>query len=171
MDFQNKKVIVTGGSSGIGAGIARELAGRGAQVLAVSRKIEPDDLPFDNITTAKFDLNSNEGVDALFDFAVEKLGVIDLFIANAGFGYYGKTEKPDWNQMESIFNLNVFSPIYALEKCARCIQSALLISRSPRRWAENCRFRAFLFIVQLNLRLTALCALFAMKCRATHLSQ
>jgi uncharacterized protein len=119
MNFMGKKVVVTGGSSGIGAGIVRELAGRGAQVLAVSRSIKPEDLPYENVITAAFDLRSHDGVDALLDYAIEKLGVIDLLIANAGYGYYGKTEKPDWGQMEDIFSLNVFSPIYTLEKlCA-----------------------------------------------------
>jgi uncharacterized protein len=119
MDFQGEKVVVTGASSGIGAGLARALAARGADVVAASRNIKPEDLPDERITTAAFDLSKKEGVDALMDFAVEKLGIIDLFIANAGYGHYGRFDTPDWGKMEDIYSLNVFSPIYALQKlCA-----------------------------------------------------
>ena len=44
------------------------------------------------------------------------MGGIDLFIANAGFAYYEKIEKPDWDHLTRIYQLNVFSAIYATEK-------------------------------------------------------
>lgn len=121
MDFQGKKVVVTGASSGIGAGLAQALAARGAEVLAVSRSITPKDLPFDRVTTAQFDLGGKEGIDALLDFAIERLGIIDLFVANAGYGYYGRFDTPDWGKMEDIFSLNVFSPVYTLQKLCNLI--------------------------------------------------
>jgi len=44
------------------------------------------------------------------------MGGVDLFIANAGFAYYEKLEQPDWQHIQRIFEVNVFSPIYALQK-------------------------------------------------------
>jgi short-subunit dehydrogenase len=61
------------------------------------------------------DLRCPENIDRMIKAATEKLGSIDIFVADAGFGYYGKT-KADWPHMEDIFKLNVFSPIYALTK-------------------------------------------------------
>lgn len=116
MEFNGKKIVITGGSSGIGAGVVQALSERGAEIFAVSRHIKPENLPFKNVSIANFDMRSKEGVDSLFDYAIEKLGRIDMFIANAGYGYYGKTSNADWGQIENIFSLNVFSPIYALEK-------------------------------------------------------
>ena len=117
MDFYGKKVIVTGASRGIGRELALELSKRGAQVVASSRSIsEKYLLPEEGIIPAPFDLSCPEGVDGLFDFALGKLGGSDLFIANAGMGYYGKTSSADWSHIADIFSLNVFSPIYSLEK-------------------------------------------------------
>lgn len=116
MNFQGRKVVITGASSGIGAGIAREIAARGGEILAVSRSIKHEDFPYKNIKTANFDLKSRQGVDGLFEYAMKELGGIDIFIANAGYGYYGKTDNPDWEKIQNIYSLNVFSPIYSLEK-------------------------------------------------------
>ena len=55
-------------------------------------------------------------IDALFAFALEKMGGVDIFIANAGFAYYEKIGAPDWDHIERIYRLNVFSPIYTLQK-------------------------------------------------------
>jgi short-subunit dehydrogenase len=41
---------------------------------------------------------------------------IDLFIANAGYAYYEKIQKPDWEHIARIYQLNVFSAIYSAEK-------------------------------------------------------
>lgn len=44
------------------------------------------------------------------------MGNIDIFIANAGFAFLERLDEPDWEHIEKIYNLNVFSPIYSLEK-------------------------------------------------------
>ena len=58
----------------------------------------------------------------MFNSANKILGSIDIFIANAGFAYLENLENPDWQHIKKIYNLNVFSPIYSLEKLN--IQSA-----------------------------------------------
>jgi uncharacterized protein len=59
-----------------------------------------------------------EEVDALFAYAVQQMGGIDLFFANAGFAYWERIGEPDWPGTEALFRTNVFSPIYAVEKMA-----------------------------------------------------
>ena len=115
MDLKDKRCIVTGASSGIGLALIQKLAALGAIVLAVD--IEP--MPARGITGVKkfiADLSTKEGVDALFEEAAGELGDIDIFIANAGFAYCERTDTPDWNHIERIFQLNTVSPIYSLEK-------------------------------------------------------
>ncbi|MGD0278548.1 MAG: SDR family NAD(P)-dependent oxidoreductase [Smithella sp.] len=117
MDLKAKRCIVSGASSGIGLALLKSLAAEGAEVLAVARHIEP--ILAGKITGVKAfsaDLSNKEGVDALFEAAVKELGDIDIFIANAGFAYCERTDTPDWNHIERIFELNVVSPVYSLEK-------------------------------------------------------
>jgi short-subunit dehydrogenase len=115
MDLKDKRCIVSGASSGIGLALINRLAAMGAVVLAVD--ISP--VPVKGITGVKAfsaDLSNQEGVDALFEEAANELGEIDIFIANAGFAYCERTDTPDWNHIKRIFELNVISPIYSLEK-------------------------------------------------------
>lgn len=113
--YKNKRIILTGATSGIGRLLLDRLLNSGAIVVAVGRNI--DLLPqSDRVYPFQCDVSLPQNVDALFEFAISKLGEIDLFFANAGFGYCERLTKPDWNHIDSIFRTNVYSPIYALEK-------------------------------------------------------
>lgn len=117
MDINNKRIILTGASSGIGKEIlSLLLAYRNVRIIAVARHVE--DIPAADHTVFPFsaDVSTAEGVDKLFTFARQTFGDTDIFIANAGFAYLEKLGKPDWEHIENIYSLNVFSPIYALEK-------------------------------------------------------
>lgn len=116
MELLGKKVVITGASSGIGLEILKLLIQNGCHVVACARHIERISLNSPNLFLTACDVSKKEDVDALFDFAMEKLGGIDLFIANAGFAYYEKIEKPDWNHIESIVNTNFIASVYSAEK-------------------------------------------------------
>lgn len=81
-------VIVVGASSGMGAAIARQLAGRGAQVAAVARRAaQLDTLSRDaggRIRTYAFDTSDVESVPVLFDRIANDLGGLDGLIYSAG---------------------------------------------------------------------------------------
>lgn len=119
MNLDQKKIVITGASEGIGKEMVRLLLEfRDVKIVAAARDtaniphIENKLYPFST------DLSTKEGVDRLFCFAEDKLGCIDVFIADAGFGYLEKVDKPDWNHVEKIYALNVFSPLYVLQKLA-----------------------------------------------------
>ena len=115
MIISGKNIVVTGAASGIGKHVVTLLLQHGAKVLAVDRA----DLLLDthhNLFTLQADISSPAAIDDLFTHAVETLGGIDAFIANAGFAYYEKLEQPDWQRMEAIYKVNVLSPIYSLKK-------------------------------------------------------
>lgn len=123
--LNNKIIIITGASSGIGKEILNILSGYyNIRIIAVARHIENIPLIKDVVYPFSCDVSSAEGVDRLFEYAREVFGHIDVFIANAGFAYLERLETPDWQHTEMIYNLNVFSPIYSLEK---------LISKSGKR--------------------------------------
>ncbi|HEY2206992.1 MAG TPA: SDR family NAD(P)-dependent oxidoreductase, partial [Pseudonocardia sp.] len=102
-ELEGRRALVTGGSRGIGAAIARRLAAAGATVLTAARA-RTEDTP----TEAKFvvaDLRTPDGIRALADTALEQLGGIDILIDNAGAGaaYTGGTAAiPDEDWQEAL---------------------------------------------------------------------
>lgn len=120
MQIAGKRIVLTGAASGIGRALLEKLARYPVQVLAADR----DQAGLDalavtgpaQIRTFSGDLGQPLVVDALFAEASQSMGGIDLFIANAGIPYYEQIDQPDWDHIERIFRINVFSPIYAAEK-------------------------------------------------------
>lgn len=78
-EYDGKRVVVTGGSRGLGKAIATRFAAAGAQVIVGARSAPPADL---NVTYIRADLSTPEGVTA---FAAEVLthGPIDVIVQNA----------------------------------------------------------------------------------------
>ena len=116
MKLEGKRVVITGASSGIGLELLKILLTKGCTVVAAARQIEKLDLSDPDLYLRKCDVSNKEELDGLFAFSLEKMGGIDLFIANAGFAYYEKIGKPDWEHIEVIFRTNVVSSIYCGEK-------------------------------------------------------
>lgn len=117
MDLRGEHIILTGASSGIGREILDILASyNGVKILAVARHI--DEIPEVEGVVYPFsaDVSSAEGVDKIFDQAQQIFGHIDIFIANAGFAYLERLETPDWQHIRKVYDLNVFSPVYSLER-------------------------------------------------------
>lgn len=116
MEIKNKRIVVTGATSGIGLELVKVFSTiEGTRIVASGRKIE--NVPSaENIYGFKADVSQPDEVDALFNFSIEKFGGIDIFIANAGFAYYGKFNNTDWNHVNNIFSTNVVSPLYSLAK-------------------------------------------------------
>jgi short-subunit dehydrogenase len=134
MQIEGKYIVITGASSGIGKSLVEFLSLRsGVKIVAAARRNELIPKKDGIVFSVAIDVSTQGGVDQLFDFAIQKLGHIDIFIANAGFAYAEKLDKPDWQRISDIFSLNVFSPIYSLEKLfaqqqGRRIQFVTIIS-------------------------------------------
>jgi len=117
MDIRGKRIVLTGGASGIGLELLHMLTTfEGVQIVVAD--LNAQNIPRDTERAYPFtcDLTQAAQVDALFDYAQETLGGIDIFIANAGFAYYEQIERADWSRIEKIYALNVFSPIYSAQK-------------------------------------------------------
>ena len=87
----NKIVLITGASSGIGAGIARELAGAGATVILGARRIDrleelAEEIRSDGGTVAirRLDVTDRADVAAFAEAARERFGRVDVIVNNAG---------------------------------------------------------------------------------------
>ncbi|MFB4420038.1 SDR family oxidoreductase [Streptomyces sp. QL37] len=80
-ELDGLRVLVTGGSRGLGAATARRFAASGATVLTASRTAPPEDLP---ATFIPADLRSDEGVKELGQRVLESVGGVDVLVNNAG---------------------------------------------------------------------------------------
>ncbi|MFH8573004.1 SDR family oxidoreductase [Streptomyces sp. NPDC017993] len=107
--LQDKVVVITGASSGIGAVSAKALAARGAKIVAAARGQEDlDQLVADiekagGTATARLtDVADTADMQALADFTVATYGRIDVLVNNAGlmlFSYWKDLALDDWNRM------------------------------------------------------------------------
>ena len=86
LDLSGQVALVTGGSRGIGRGIAEAFLDAGADVAICGRN-EPDELPSSNGKSAVFfsaDVREPEQVEAMVDAVAERFGRLDVLINNAG---------------------------------------------------------------------------------------
>jgi uncharacterized protein len=115
MQIAHKNIILTGAASGIGKALLNQLLDfEGIKIIAVD--LNGIENYSDKIIPFVCDLSQQTEIDRLFEFAIAQFQTIDIFIANAGFAYYEVIEKSDWQHIEKIFQVNVFSPIYAFQK-------------------------------------------------------
>src|SRR6476659_9691305 len=92
MGLDGKVAIVTGGSLGIGAGIAKRLSKDGAKVVITARRPEPLRVTADIIETAggevlaiPCDAGNPEQVEAMFSQVLDTWGTVDVVVNNAGW--------------------------------------------------------------------------------------
>jgi 3-oxoacyl-[acyl-carrier protein] reductase len=86
-----RAVVVTGGTRGIGKGIARVFAQAGARILIVGRNAEAGSETAKELSLGERDISflaadvaTREGCTLMASIAVERLGGIDILCANAG---------------------------------------------------------------------------------------
>ena len=116
MNLNGKGIIITGTASGIGKSLVEQLLVYDVKILAVDKVEQPWLIDQPQVIPLQCDFSSQDNVDRAFQVAEAELGSVDIFIGNAGFGYYEKIIKENWQRIEKIFQTNVFACIYAAQK-------------------------------------------------------
>jgi len=125
-DFAGKAVVVTGGTRGIGAGIARGFLQAGAEVLVCGRTppAQDADLPEADGRYAQFspaDVRDPHQASRVITVAKAKLGRVDVLICNAGGSpeAAAATASPRFHQ--KIIELNLIAPL----QCAQAVNAVM----------------------------------------------
>jgi len=122
MEIRNKVVLITGASSGIGAGVARRLAKEGAKVVLTARRKELLDSLAQEITAQggqalalQVDVTDNHAIKEMVNETVAKYGRLDVLVNNAGLGFSSDVKDIDPARLR----LQVAVNLVALIECAQ----------------------------------------------------
>lgn len=131
MDFKEKRVIITGASSGIGLALAREFSHRGARVVmgarsgekleALARELDPSGERTAWVVT---DVTKEEDCKKLIETAVERFGGVDILICNAGISMRAIFEEVDLSVLHRLMDVNFWGTV----NCAKYALPYLLES-------------------------------------------
>lgn len=119
MDFQEKRVLVTGGSSGIGLALAQAFAKEGAHVLITGRRVkalEAAAASHPRLTPVVCDVTMEAQVSALKE-AVDAAGGLDVLVNNAGImTFFNILDGLPLEEQRQEIDIDVVGPIRMIER-------------------------------------------------------
>ncbi|MBK5016741.1 SDR family oxidoreductase [Pantoea sp. S62] len=118
-NIENKIVVITGASSGLGAETARHLTGQGAKVVLGARRLDrleslATELGLDARAVLSTDVTDRAQVQALVDRAVELHGRIDVLINNAGLMPSSMLDKLKIDEWDRMIDVNIKGVLYGI---------------------------------------------------------
>jgi 3-oxoacyl-[acyl-carrier protein] reductase len=119
--------VVTGGSKGIGAGIAKTLALEGARVIVNYRSDREDaervvaeiKAEGGDAFAVQADVTKREDVTSLFQRAAERFGNPDVLVNNAGMFEFRSLDEIDEDHFRRVFDVNVLGLLLCTREAAR----------------------------------------------------
>ncbi len=123
--YQDKRVVIIGGTSGMGLTTAKVLLDEGARVLVTGRsqaglESAQKELGQGAIVVSS-DARSLTDIDSLASRVKSEFDTIDLLFVNAGFGQFAPLENTTEAIYDEMFNLNAKGPFFAVQKIAPLI--------------------------------------------------
>lgn len=123
-DFQNKNVLITGGSSGIGLATAKAFAANGANLFLVARnpgkletakrEVQVVAAPGAVVAVFPVDISNQKDIETLVSEIIGKKGGIDILINNAGISVCGRLEDHSAEEHEEVIRINYLGMYYTL---------------------------------------------------------
>ena len=113
MNLENKKIIITGATGGIGNSIVKKLSESGAKILATGTRLEKlEELKskFKNTDILKFDISKGEEIDEFIENATKQLGGgLDCLINNAGITQDNLAIRMNIDEWKKVIDINLTS--------------------------------------------------------------
>lgn len=119
MNIQDKIVIVTGASMGIGEATAKLLTQKGAKVVLAARsrdKLEKLSQNLPNSLVIPTDMTKEDQIKEMVKKTVSHFGRVDILINNAGRGYDSTLENIDSDKFKELFELDLLGPSIAIRE-------------------------------------------------------
>jgi 3-oxoacyl-[acyl-carrier protein] reductase len=122
-DIANKTALITGGTKGIGYGIAAALMEQGMKVAITSRSQEAADKAAAQLNQAgkgeafgvQADVRDFDSQQKAIDKVVEKWGQLDLLVANAGIGHFANIADLTVDQWHETIETNLTGVFYSIK--------------------------------------------------------
>jgi citronellol/citronellal dehydrogenase len=159
MSFQNKTVLITGASRGIGKAIGLRLAKEGANIIIASKSVEENPKLGGTIFSAaaemeaaggkalavQCDIRFEDQVQNVVDKAVATFGGIDMLINNASAISLTNTEQTEPKRFDLMYDINVRGTFFVSKACIPFLKKATnphIINLSPpinmdMKWFSN----------------------------------
>jgi short-subunit dehydrogenase len=118
MDLHDKRILVTGGSSGIGLALGHAFAAAGANIVVTGRR--PDALATavrelkrhgSSVHGVAADVATPDGRATTLAQAIEALGGLDILVNNAGGVRAGRLERTTETEIQAMIDVNLVAPI------------------------------------------------------------
>ncbi|KTC86819.1 SDR family oxidoreductase [Legionella brunensis] len=124
--LNNKVALITGSSRGIGASIAKHLAGAGASVVinyasnssAATTVVNEIKAAKGRAIAVKADVGSSADITKLFDAAIDEYGKLDILINNAGIVLYKQIKDTSEEEFDKLLRINLKGVFFALKEAA-----------------------------------------------------
>lgn len=134
--YEDKRVVITGGSSGFGLATAQLLVDEGARVLITGRNQPALDAVRGRLgeraIAVRSDAASLSDIDALADRVKDEFGTVDVLFANAGVNGFAPFEATGEELFDQLLTINAKGPYFTVQKLAPLLAdgSAVVLTTS-----------------------------------------
>ena len=147
--FQNKVVVITGGTSGIGLATAKAFAEEGAAVYITGRRQDVLDAAVKaiggNVTGVRGDTSSLADLDRLYDTVQQSHAQIDVLFANAGGGDFAPLGAITEDHYQQTFDTNVKGVLFTVQKALPVLRdgASIILTSSTTGTAGTANFSVY----------------------------